>query len=653
MDPHSLTILEFGKVRELVAGYAPALGRDRVLGLQPSTDRAAIVAEQELVAEMMRAIGQGKAPALREIGDVRPAVRRAATEAPLTAEQLREVAAALQGLKRLGQVLGSFADDSPHLAARAVHVFDCSEVARDIEAAIDERGQVADSASRELSRLRQEIAKLDRRIRSRMQRMVRTESLKRILSFPNFTVTASHYVLPVARDHRHEVAGVVHRTSASGDTLYIEPSEVAEMSAECALLRSHESREMRRVLRQLSAAVGKRARIILESLEVAAELSCVYAKAQFARDYAMVQPVVVEDGRLVLEQARHPLLEHVFRQEACGAPPAGSAASEDAAARHASPRTVVPITVRLGERFDLLLVTGPNTGGKTVALKTVGLLALMAQAGLHIPAVEGSMLPVFDQILADIGDEQSIEQSLSTFSSHVSRIAQLLSAAGPRSLVLLDELGAGTDPAEGAALGRAILDQLLHQAAKGVITTHLGDLKTYALTQQRVENAAVEFDVESLRPTYRVRVGDTGRSCALVIARRLNLPTELVDRAEEYLASSRTGRPQELEVLEQRRVEAEAARAAAWTAEQEARRVRESYEARLQALEQDAADARALEEFRATLQAGDRVLVRKFRRAGRVLRVDHSRRLAIVAHGSMHWELSLDELLPERDPVGQ
>jgi DNA mismatch repair protein MutS2 len=629
MDEHSLQILEFNKIRDLVQRFAPSsLGAERIGQLAPVSDRQQIEHAQRLVAEMVEAIGEGKGPALGEVRDVRASVRRARTEAMLSAEQLHETSRSISGLKHVRESLLAVGTVCPLLAQHAAHIHDLSRLAYDIDARIDNRCHIMDSASRELARLRSEMEKLEDRIRSLMQRLIRSESTKRALSYPNYTVTGSHYVLPVAKDYRQDVAGIVHRTSASGDTIFIEPAEVAELSAELALLRSHEQREVNRILRELSVEVGRFSEPLLESLREAAELACVYAKAKFAREFAMIAPKINDDGRLVIQDARHPLLEHLFRE-----------ASQ-------LPAKVVPITLHLGGRFDVLVVTGPNTGGKTVALKTVGLLALMAQSGLHIPAADGSTLPVFDQVLADIGDEQSLEQSLSTFSSHVSRIAGILKSATSRSLILLDELGAGTDPAEGAALGRAILDQLLELGANAVVTTHLGDLKIYALTHSRAENAAVEFDTETLRPNYHLRIGDTGQSSALIIARRLELPSGVVDRAEQYLASSRSGRPQEIEVLEQRRGEAEAARREAWNAEQEARRAKEAFELRLRELDSQAMDALALDEFRGTLQAGDTVFVRKFRRSGLIKRVDHKRRTANVSHGSMQWELSLDELEP-------
>jgi DNA mismatch repair protein MutS2 len=327
--------------------------------------------------------------------------------------------------------------------------------------------------------------------------------------------------------------------------------------------------------------------------------------------------------------ARHPLLEHLFRNTEPSSPP----------------KKVVPIDVKLGMGFNQLVITGPNTGGKTVTLKTTGLLCLMAQCGMHIPAGDGSIVPVFRHIFADIGDEQSLEQSLSTFSSHISRIAAIFAQADADSLVLLDELGAGTDPTEGAALGRAILDQLDSINCRAIVTTHLGDLKTYAFHNDRAENGAVEFDIETLRPTYRLHIGQFGMSNALQIARRLKLPKELLRNARRYL-KRRKGKTGDLIRLQQLREEAEKAKTDALAAQHAAEEMKEDYAKKLLALEREAEQKTALNEMRANLRPNDIVRVARFDKTGKVVRVDSKKQTVTVSVGLGQWEIPFEEIMP-------
>src|SRR5262249_29948359 len=403
-------------------------------------------------------------------------------------------------------------DEFPRLGSLKQGVGEFSGVVNAIESCISSRGKVLDTASRKLSEIRREVGHVEERIQETLRRMLRSPELRRILRYPNFTMVGHHYVLPIAKEHRGEIQGSVHRTSASNETVFIEPQAIAEHSAQLSYLRAREAKEVRRILRWLSAQVGQVADPLLGSLETLAELDLIYARGRYSLDYRLMPPDLNDQGRLVLRGARHPLLEYLFRDKDGRRPAAGRwpdeapagtpSGSPEPPSAQPEARSVVPIDVHLGLQFNLLVVTGPNTGGKTVALKTVGLLAVMAQSGLHVPAGEGSQVPVFDDVLADIGDEQSLEQSLSTFASHVRRISQIMGRATEHSLVLLDELGAGTDPAEGAALGRAILDELDSIGCRAIVTTHIGDLKTYALTNPRAENAAVEFDIETLQPRY-------------------------------------------------------------------------------------------------------------------------------------------------------
>jgi DNA mismatch repair protein MutS2 len=663
MDAHTLQLLEFDKVRDLLAGYcACSLGKELARQIEPSTDAETIRTRLALVTEMVDALTQDQTPPFGGLHDVRMMVRRAAIGSMLTVEQLLEVSETLACTGAMYRYRMRLSERCQRLMAMMAPIEDLGVVAKAIAGCIDTRGHVLDMASRPLANVRQQLASVDERVQTQIRRLLRDPELRKILRYPNATVSGDHYVLPVAVNFRHKVPGVVHRTSSTGETLFIEPSGIASLSAERAVLKGEEEREIRRILRRLSADVGKVAFPLTRAIEVMAELDLITAKARYSRDYALAAPDVNTEGRLWLRQARHPVLEQLFRAaplesvEEVQSERVTALESESALPLSHAPalppshlptlsRHVVPIDIRLGYQFNLLVITGPNTGGKTVSLKTTGLLCLMAQSGMHIPAGDGSDVPVFQQILADIGDEQSLEQSLSTFSSHISRIASILSTVDAQSLVLLDELGAGTDPTEGAALGRAILDELDQKGCRAMVTTHLGDLKTYAFSNERAENGAVEFDLETLRPTYRLHIGQFGASNALKIARRLKLPRDLLKRAHRYLRRKQRRAP-EMVQLQHLREEAEKAREEALAAQHNAEVQREELRSKMEQMERAAVEAARLRDSRLKLQVNDLVRVPKYDKPGRIVRVDHKKNVAVVSLGLGQWEVPLEEVFP-------
>lgn len=636
MDAHTLELLDFAKVREQVAGYAASsLGKELARALAPLPDADRVRSEIGLVTEMVDALSQGLAPPFGGLHDVRMTVKRAAIGAQLTVEQLLEVADTLTCTGHVYRYRMRLTDRHPRLTEMLAPIEDMGPVARTITGCIDSRGHVLDMASRELAQVRQKLAEIDERVQHVIQRLLRDPQVRAILRYPNATVSGDHYVLPVAINHRHKIPGVVHRTSSTGETVFIEPAGVANLSAERVVLKGEEEREVRRVLRRLSAEVARVAKPLAYAVDLLARLDLVTSKARYARDYNHYPPDVNADGLLWLRQARHPLLESLFREQNRAAEEAGSPER----------RTVVPIDVRLGYGFNLLIITGPNTGGKTVCLKTTGLLSVMALSGLHIPAGEGSNVPMWRDVLADIGDEQSLEQSLSTFSSHITRIGHVLRHANEGCLVLLDELGAGTDPTEGAALGRAILDELDTLRCRAMVTTHLGDLKTYAFNNERAENGAVQFSVETLRPTYKLEIGQFGMSNALKIARRLKLPRDLLKRAGRYLRRKQKRAP-EMAQLQRLREEAEKARSEAMLAQHEAERQAEELRRRQTELQRKADEDAALREARLRLVPGDSVEVPKFGKVGKVVRTDFRKNVVVVSVGLGQWEVTLEEVFP-------
>ena len=657
MDSHTLALLDYDKIAKLVSARAAcSLGKSAALAMLPSRSFPEIRDQLALTTEMAEALSSGLHPPFGGLHDIRPLVRRAAIQATLDADELAQTVETLRAIGNIGTWLARIAQEFPRLGELAKGLGEYSPVVHAIELCIDERGKLLDTASRRLSEVRREIGQVEEKIQETLRRMLRSPEIKRILRYPNFTMVGHHYVLPIAKDHRGEIQGSVHRTSATNETVFIEPQAIAEHSAQLSYLRVKEEKEIRRILRWLSAQVGQVADSLLASLEVLSDLDLIYAKGRYSLDYRLSPPDLNNEGKVALRGARHPVLEALFRSDPALTPAVQGGETEPRDAepvvvkpQPAEVRTVVPIDIHLGIRFQTLIVTGPNTGGKTVAIKTVGLLAAMAQSGLHIPAQQGSQLPVFDEILADIGDEQSLEQSLSTFSSHIRRVTEILSKATEKSLVLLDEMGAGTDPAEGAALGRAILDELDSIGCRAIVTTHIGDLKTYAFTNPRAENAAVEFDLETLRPLYKVHIGDIGESNALQIARRLALPEHIVARADRYLVENRGRSNPEMEIVQKLRIEAESARQAAFDAQAEAELTREALNQRLTDLQRQAENDSRISEARARLQPGDRVVVPKFGydRPGRVVKIDVRKQVAIVAIGQMQWDVKIDELIPQ------
>jgi DNA mismatch repair protein MutS2 len=559
--PTSEAALEFPAVRERLAAHASfSTTRELAVALEPSTD---LVEARRLQAETVEAQRLSSLrPALHfgAVHDVRPQAERAALSSLLSPSELLDIASTVQASRTWRRALQSLSDELPTLNELGdVWLSDSPGLVEDIRLAIGEGGAVLDSASPALARIRGELRGAHDRIVGRLRDLMATPQFRDAIQDPVVTQRAGRYVIPIRADARGQVPAIVHDQSASGATLFVEPLAVVEMGNRWRTLQVDEEHEVERILRALSRAVGEHGDALSRTVVGLATLDLARAKAALADEQRANPPELVGvpraagDPVLRLERARHPLLTG----------------------------TVVPISLELGGDFDLLVITGPNTGGKTVALKTAGLLTLMAQAGLFIPAEVGSHVAVFRRVQADIGDEQSLEQSLSTFSGHIRRIIQMLETADACSLVLLDELGAGTDPQEGSALARALLTRFQARGAYVIATTHYPELKVYAHVTPRVQNASVEFDVESLSPTYRLLVGTAGQSNALAIARRLGMPEDIVEAARANLTPESVEVETALGEIARERAEAEHARQQALRDAADAERARREARASL------------------------------------------------------------------------
>lgn len=441
------------------------------------------------------------------IYDVRPQLARAAVGGILEGEELLRIVATLKNGRRVRRYLLGLEGRRPIITAIAERIGEFRELEKAIEQAVGPDGEVVDQATPRLYSLRQQILKIQERIKESLDTFLRSTEMQKYLQDNLYTIRNDRYVLPIKQEYRHHVPGLIHDQSASGATLFIEPMVLVELNNELRHLKTAEAREVEAILRHLSSLVGREKEGLAATLDALAELDFTLAKGRLSLEMGAVEPQLNNEGRWRIKSGRHPLLKG----------------------------KVVPVSLTLGEDFTTLVITGPNTGGKTVTLKMVGLFTLMAQCGLHLPAGEGTEVDPTAAVYADIGDEQSIEQSLSTFSAHMAQIVKIINEVTAGSLVLLDELGAGTDPTEGAALAMAILDYLTDLGARSIATTHYSELKAYAYATPKVENAAVEFDSETLEPTYNLVIGTPGESNAFVIAARLGLAPDIIERASNLL----------------------------------------------------------------------------------------------------------------------
>lgn len=556
MNDKSLRVLEWPKVRDLLESKASfSLSKDVIRELMPSTDLVTVVEQLQLTSEALRLLWKhGEAP-FGGASDIRSVVAKARLGGILDPDQLLPIGGLLYCTNQLQMYLKE--EEGP-LTEWGTQLETFNSLRIEIERCIDDDGYVKDNASPELSRIRNKMRTLSNRIRERLDNLVHSSDMQKVLQDPIVTIRNGRYVVPVKSEYRARFTGIVHDQSGSGATLFMEPAFAVELNNDLNIATQEEEAEVQRILKRLSGLVAENGDGLLTNLDVITSLDVVFAKARYSREINGVEPVMNDQGIINLKQARHPLLKG----------------------------DVVPIDVWLGDEFHVLVITGPNTGGKTVTLKTVGLFSVMAQTGLHIPASPGSQLAVFSGVYADIGDEQSIEQSLSTFSSHMTTIVGILENLQDNSLVLLDELGAGTDPTEGAALATAILEYLRARKIHTIATTHYSDLKSYAYTHEEVENASVEFDLKTLRPTYRLSIGIPGKSNAFAISRRLGLQEDIVEKAQSLLSAGHVQVEDIISEMEASRRQAEQDRLAGEAFRKEYTALKDSYDKMLADLEE-------------------------------------------------------------------
>ena len=522
----STRTLELPRVLEMLAAEAvSAPAKEQAAALRPSDSEYEIkrrLSQTSAAKSMMVLKGS---PSFSGIKDVRASLSRADFGGLLNTRELLDIAAVLSAARSVRSYAGSEGSGSPSIDFLFSSLTANRLLEEKITNSIVGEEEIADSASAELSGIRRHIRAASARIRDALQKIISSPTYAKILQEPIITTRSDRYVVPVKAEHKSALQGLVHDVSSSGATVFVEPMAVVKENNEIRELHAKEKQEIERILAELSADCAVCGEDISRDFGLLVELDTIFARAKLSYKLDCTEPVITPD-KLVLKKARHPLLPR---------------------------KTAMPIDVELGTDFDTLMITGPNTGGKTVTLKTIGLLSIMTFCGLHIPVADGSSVPVYKSVLADIGDEQSIEQSLSTFSSHMTTIVKILDSCDDNSLLLFDELGAGTDPVEGAALAMSIIEKARSMGAKIAATTHYAELKVYATTADGVRNASCEFDVESLRPTYKLLIGIPGKSNAFAISQRLGLPMDIIEDAKNRINQDNADFESTLERLEEQR----------------------------------------------------------------------------------------------------
>lgn len=563
------------------------------------------------------------APAFGGLTNVANPLRRAQAGGVLNLSEFLQIGSVLRALRRISEWRKKSEGVHTTLDWRFEQLTPNKYLEEKIGSVVVSEEEVADHASPELASIRRKIQAASSRVREQLDKMIRSSTYQKYLQDAIVTMRSGRFVVPVKAECRGDVPGLVHDTSSSGATVFVEPMGVVEANNEIRVLQSREKAEIERILTELSAEAGSFADSIIDSYEAAVGLDLIFAKGHLAYKMKASMPKVNDAGRIRLNKARHPLID---------------------------PKQVVPMDIELGHSFDTLVITGPNTGGKTVTLKTLGLLTLMAMCGLMLPVGDDSEISVFRQVLVDIGDEQSIEQSLSTFSAHMTNIIQIIEKADSHSLVLLDELGAGTDPVEGAALAMAILEELRQRGAKIAATTHYAELKAYALQTDGIENGSCEFDVATLRPTYRLLIGVPGRSNAFAISSRLGLNDTIVDRARELVSGENRRFEDVVESLEESRQRLEEERRHAQIQHAEARRTSEEAKEYRERLERE-----ATQEIERAREKAAQIVARTRAQADALLNeLEEMKRLgnkAMTAEQRARMKAGMRELENASDPV--